>query len=294
MQPSYGNVSDLVKDKAKCVVAMVENEALSNTQAICNVETNDMMGSLDFKSSTREGILKVDVNMSDPFHRDGRKVYLKGPIFINDQVDVNACHSLCGAAQGGHLEVVKELLTNDQVDVNAGHPLRWAARKGHLQMVKELLANGQIDVNAGHPLRWAAEKGHLQVAKELLANDKIHVNGDHCYKLFLHWAIEHGHEQVVEELLTTDGTNMDWNDPSWWVTKGVHVETIKEFFACDKVGFYKKVQAHNFANVETSAMNMIHQTSEDLKKSTFHHCYQVNIHHFCKFTTFNFVEPYIL
>jgi hypothetical protein len=37
MQPNYGDVSDLIKDKAKCGVAMVENEAITNIQVICNV-----------------------------------------------------------------------------------------------------------------------------------------------------------------------------------------------------------------------------------------------------------------
>jgi ankyrin repeat protein len=215
-------------------------------------------------------------------------------LFKNDQVNVNKGYPLCEAAQRGHLQVVKELLANEQVDVNEGYPLRSAAQGGHLEVVKELLANDQVDVNVGHPHYWAAKMGHLEVVKKLLANDKIHVNGDYCYNFFLHWAIEHGHEKVVEELLTNDGTNMDWNDPSWWVTKGVHVEIVKKLFAYDKVEFDKKMHAHNFANEETSAMSPIHQTFEDLKKSTFLHCYQVNIHHFCKFATFNFVEPSIL
>lgn len=47
MQPSYGSVFYLVKDKVKCGVAMVENEALSNNQAICNAENIDMFSSLD-------------------------------------------------------------------------------------------------------------------------------------------------------------------------------------------------------------------------------------------------------
>ncbi len=70
----------------------------------------------------------------------------------------------------------------------------------------------------------------------------------------------------MEELLTNDGVNMDWNDPSWWVTKGVHVETVKAF-SCDKVEIYKKMHAHNFVNVKTSNMSPIHQTSKELKKS---------------------------
>jgi hypothetical protein len=36
MQPSYGDVSDLVKDKAKRGVAIVENEAITNIQTIFN------------------------------------------------------------------------------------------------------------------------------------------------------------------------------------------------------------------------------------------------------------------
>jgi len=87
---------------------------------------------------------------------------------------------------------------------------------------------------------------------------------------------------------------MDWNDLSWWVTKGVNVEIVKELFTCDKVEFYKKMHAHNFANVESSTISPIHQTFEDLKKSTSLHCYQVSIHHLVFNTTFNFVESYIL
>jgi ankyrin repeat protein len=207
---------------------------------------------------------------------------------------VNKGYPLRGAAEEGHLDVVKELLTNDQVDVNKGYPLCGAAEEGHLEVVTELLTNDQVDVNAGHPHYWAAKMGHLEVVKKLFASDKIHVNGNHCYKFLVHWAIEHGHEKMVEELLRNDGTNLDWNDPSWWVTKGVHVETLKELFACDKIEIYKREHAHNFTNVETSAMSLIHEAYEDLKKSTFLHCYQVNIHYFCKFTTFNFVEPYLL
>jgi ankyrin repeat protein len=167
MQPSYGSVSDLVKDKAKCGVAMVESEAMSNTQAICNAKTNDMLSSLDFKSSTREGILKENVNMNDALHWAARKGQLEEvkKFLTSDQVDVNKVYPLWEAAQRGHLQVVKKLLANDQVDVNKGYPLRSAAQGGHLQVVKELLKNDQVDVNDGYPLCGAAQGGHLQVVK---------------------------------------------------------------------------------------------------------------------------------
>jgi ankyrin repeat protein len=54
--------------------------------------------------------------------------------------------------------------------VNAGHPLRWAAEKGHFEVVKELLTNGKTDVNADHPLCWVVQMGDLEVMKELLKN----------------------------------------------------------------------------------------------------------------------------
>ncbi len=66
---------------------------------------------------------------------------------------------------------------------------------------------------------------------------------------------------------------MDWNDHSWWVTKVVHVEIMKELFACDKIEFYKNMHAHKFANVESSTISPIHQTFENLKKITSLQCY---------------------
>jgi hypothetical protein len=114
MQPSYSDVSNLVKDKVKCGVAIVENEAIINIQTICNAQTNDMLSSLDFKPSTREGILKPNFHISDP------------------QVDVNMGHPFHRAAKKGHLEVVKELFTNDQIDMNMGRPFHRVAKRGHL------------------------------------------------------------------------------------------------------------------------------------------------------------------
>jgi hypothetical protein len=123
MQPSYGDVSNLVKDKAKCGVAIVESEAITNIQTICNARTNDMLSSLDFKSSNRRGILKPNVHMNDP------------------QVDVNMGHPLHWTAEKDHLEVAKEFSTNDQIDMNMGHPFHRVAKRGHLEVEEELLTN---------------------------------------------------------------------------------------------------------------------------------------------------------
>jgi hypothetical protein len=71
-----------------------------------------MLSSLNFKSSTRGGILKLDVHISDP------------------QVDVNMGHPFHRVVEKGHLDVVKELFTNDQIDMNMGDPLHRAVKKG--------------------------------------------------------------------------------------------------------------------------------------------------------------------
>lgn len=81
------------------------------------------------------------------------------------------------ACKGGHLEVVKRLLTTGKVDIdikdnNSRTPLSWAAKQGHEAIVKLLLATGKVDVDAKDhngrtPLSWAAKNGREAVVKLL-------------------------------------------------------------------------------------------------------------------------------
>ena len=51
------------------------------------------------------------------------------------------------ASSGGHLQVVKLLVSDPWIDVNKAAPLVAASANGHVEVVKELLAQPQINVN---------------------------------------------------------------------------------------------------------------------------------------------------
>lgn len=89
------------------------------------------------------------------------------------------CFQLHRAANGGHLEVVKQLLATPGVEVNARGdndrtPLHFAARGGRVEVAQQLLAARGVDVNAKDfdgttPLHIATEAGHVEVAQQLMS-----------------------------------------------------------------------------------------------------------------------------
>ena len=94
---------------------------------------------------------------------------------------------LLAAARGGHLDVVKYLLSRGDVDVNVGWkndiygwtPLHYAATYDRLDMVKYLLSRDDVDVDVranyrdSSPLHWSARDGRLEVVKYLLSHYDI-------------------------------------------------------------------------------------------------------------------------
>ncbi|KXZ41726.1 hypothetical protein GPECTOR_304g828 [Gonium pectorale] len=130
------------------------------------------------------------------------------------------------AAEGGHSDVVKELLQrgankearrNEDVET----PLYAAVKNGHLKVVQELL-NSEADVNVKYkddatPLHMAAEGGHLEVVKALLrkgANKEASLKT--AERTPLHHAVENGQEEMVACLLT-NGADVDALDK--WLDK---------------------------------------------------------------------------
>src|SRR3990167_8483048 len=82
--------------------------------------------------------------------------------FLIEKFHASKAWAVYGAAQGGHLEFVKQLL-------DEGASKAWAvygaAQGGHLEFVKQLLDEGASKDNA---VGGAAQGGHLEFVKQLL------------------------------------------------------------------------------------------------------------------------------
>jgi hypothetical protein len=82
---------------------------------------------------------KGDIESARVFIESGASINREGPspLFLT---------ALCGAAEGGHLDMVRDLLARgaliDGTDLSAVSPLMLAAREGHLEVVRLLLSAG--------------------------------------------------------------------------------------------------------------------------------------------------------
>lgn len=124
--------------------------------------------------------------------------------------------ALYGAAQYGHLAVVKALIeagANVNMSLDTGEtPLLAAANSGHGDIVKYLLAQHANveakDVDHATAVHLAAEEGHVDILKELVAaNAPVNIktlNGDTP----LYVAAQNGHLAAVQILLSA-GSKVD-------------------------------------------------------------------------------------
>ena len=168
--------------------------SVSSCDADVMKETEDSADILLYK--LLEAAKAGDLDLVCDLSQQGADVAGHGPRHPKADRDFSFSFSLSDAtalhlaAQGGHLDVVKYLLSRDTVDVNARDadlgetPLAHAVSNGHLDVVKYLLSRGDIDVNSRAdrlfwhytPLHWAAGGGRLDMVKYLLSRDDIDVN----------------------------------------------------------------------------------------------------------------------
>ena len=151
---------------------------------------------------------------------------------------------LCAAAQLGHLEVVKALVTDHRVNVNfegkdRRSPLSMAAGSGNVELVKWLLCDERIkpdqeDSKGRTPLFWAID-GNYPGNIRLLASDlRVNVNHtDDNERTPFSWAAEEGNEDVVSELLRAPGIDVNRADvhgrtPLSWAAEKGHITVIKQ------------------------------------------------------------------
>ncbi|MCP4746957.1 MAG: ankyrin repeat domain-containing protein, partial [Desulfobacteraceae bacterium] len=135
--------------------------------------------------------------------------------WLDAGADVNKGYPLSEAAENGHIEIVKLLLSHpnscDKIDLdegNEGGPLFCAAVLGHIEIVKLLLSHPNIDVNKADwrgrtPLFWAAENGRVNVVNALLSHPNIDVNkANGLDQTPLSIAAREGHIEIVKLLLS--------------------------------------------------------------------------------------------
>jgi Ankyrin repeats (3 copies) len=124
--------------------------------------------------------------------------------------------ALYAAAERGHAEVVRLLLSAPSLGVNKGDsirctPLYAAAQNGHTQVVRLLLTAPSLDVNdAGRcgsaPLLIAIDSKHFDVVKLLLSTPALDVNKPDLFDATpLLRVVQAGHIDAVQLLLSVDG-----------------------------------------------------------------------------------------
>ncbi len=151
---------------------------------------------------------------------------------------------LCIAAQLGHLEVVKALVTDDRVNVNfegkdRRSPLSMAAGSGNIELVKFLLSDERIapdqeDSKGRTPLFWAIDGNHPGIILLFVSDPRVTVNhtDDHERTPFS-WAAEEGNEDVVSELLRDPSIDVNRADvhgrtPLSWAAEKGNLSVIKQ------------------------------------------------------------------
>lgn len=151
---------------------------------------------------------------------------------------------LCVAAQLGHVEVVKALVTDDRVNVNfegkdRRSPLSMAAGSGNVELVKWLLSDERIkpdqeDSKGRTPLFWAIDGNHPGIIRLFASDPRVNVDhtNDHDRTPFS-WAAEEGNEEVVSELLRSPSIDVNRADihgrtPLSWAAEKGHVTVIKQ------------------------------------------------------------------
>jgi ankyrin repeat protein len=156
---------------------------------------------------------------------EGRNIRLACLLVDMDSLDPNIADeqgwtALSYAAGQGDLRMLELLLTRSDLDLNVPHapPIYLAADRGHLEVVRRLVSLEEVDLNQTYwhksPLFIAIENGYYGVAKLLLEQgSRLHVNaktslGDTA----LHIAASYGNLDIVKLLLQDDrldvaGTN---------------------------------------------------------------------------------------
>ncbi|XP_046337772.2 ankyrin repeat domain-containing protein 17-like [Haliotis rufescens] len=159
-------------------------------------------------------------------------------VSLVDRFDNNILHSAC---LGGHVEVVKYVLSQDIVNINSRvwcgrTPVMLAAENGH-RVVVELLVNVGADVTlvdkkGDNLLHFASWGGNVEVVKFVLSLGMLSINSRGWQEITpVMLAVDKGHNDVVE-LLVSKGADVSFLDKGHgtllhFACRGGNVEVVK-------------------------------------------------------------------
>ncbi|XP_048250459.1 ankyrin repeat domain-containing protein 17-like isoform X2 [Haliotis rufescens] len=156
-------------------------------------------------------------------------------------VDDNRNNILHVACLGGHVDMVKYILSKKVADINirgkyGWTPLMKAAEKGHRQVFDLLVTQGAdvslVDDNRNNILHVACLGGHVDMVKYALSQKVADINSrGHNGRTPLMKAAQKGHRQVFD-LLVTQGADEflvdeNRNDILHFACLGGHVDMVK-------------------------------------------------------------------
>ncbi|XP_048245203.1 ankyrin repeat domain-containing protein 17-like [Haliotis rufescens] len=163
-------------------------------------------------------------------------------IYVDDRRD-NILHCAC---RGGHVEVVKYVLSQDKVDINRRGwkkrtPVMEAALNGNKEVVELLVCEGADVSLVGEAhdniLHCVSKGGVVEVVKYVLSQDMVDINSRGWQKRTpIMVAALNGHKEVVE-LLVSEGADVSLVDKAGnnilhWASEGGDVEVINYVRRC--------------------------------------------------------------
>ncbi|XP_067660337.1 ankyrin repeat domain-containing protein 50-like [Haliotis asinina] len=122
---------------------------------------------------------------------------------------INTLHMAC---RGGHLEVVKYIVSQNKVDINSRGwkkktPVMVAAEMGKKDVVEFLVEHGAdlslLRGSGSNILHMACKEGHLEVVKYIVSQNKVDINSRGWKRNTpVMLAASNGHKKVVEFLVS--------------------------------------------------------------------------------------------
>ncbi|XP_046543054.1 serine/threonine-protein phosphatase 6 regulatory ankyrin repeat subunit B-like [Haliotis rubra] len=161
-----------------------------------------------------------------------------GDASLVDKNDDNILHWVC---RGGHVEMVKYVISLNFVDINSrGHygrtPMMVAAANGHRRVFDLVMSKGGdaslVDKNDDNILHWVCRGGHVEMVKYVISLNFVDINSrGHYGRTPMMVAAFKGHREVFDLVMSKggDASLVDKNDDNilHWVCRGGHVEMVK-------------------------------------------------------------------